>query len=454
MMMKMLHDIKPSKYNTNTLQNTDKFDGGKIKNEQVSMNLIDNAIADYHNELDEIIDNELDKKIPYIDLIKVDKNNKDERTTCRTYIKLSTIQRLQKWHKRKYEDDSGISKEVELILDEHLDKVESQLEEDPVTSSSYIEYNYSTPRIDVLNRLLDLSNELKNNSSNIFSKYELLQIVQKQKGFRDDRVIKKYHECLLVYSIRMKQANIKYDKYNMSGFRSGILYLIKNREDNQKTGRIKDDYGGLTLKETTKEGIGVSPNMQQIINESSKQIPALHDIRIKFPSKQLHQNAINAGKMQNSRNKGIFEKGIHVSKDITANIAIYPQSVTIELACTYNPINYDAKGAEELLSHVTFINNFLSKTYRAQDMPNLLEWIITYYHFNQDGTIELSGEQFHRKISNIAKQGTTEYAKSFPDGKQYMRSESIITPNISLEDQLKNMQIVGSYFNSNNEICG
>ncbi|TAK16093.1 MAG: hypothetical protein EPO37_08995 [Nitrosarchaeum sp.] len=451
MMMKMLHDSKPSRYDTNRLQNTRNFDSIETKNNQVSINLIDNAIVDCHNELDEIIDDESNKKIPYIDLVKVDKNNKDEGVTCRIHIKLSHIQRLQKWYKQKYEDNLGISKEVQLILDEYLDKVESQ-QENETSSSSYIQYNNATPRIDVLNKLLEISNELMNNISNIFSKSELLRIVEKQKGIRDERVRNKYHECLLLYSIWMNQANIKHDEYNMSGFRNGILHLIKNREDNQKTGRIKDDYAGSKLKKTTEEGIGVSTTMQQIINESSSQIPALHDIRIKFPSKQLHQNAVKAGKIPNSRNKGIFEKGINVSKDITANIAIYPKSVTVELACTYNPISYDSKGAEELLKHVTFISDFLSKTYRAQDIPNILEWIVTYYHLNQDGAIELSGEQFHRKISNIAERGTTEYAKSFPDGKQYMRSESIITPNIFLKDQLKNMQIVGNCFNSHNEI--
>jgi len=230
MMMKMLYDIKPIRYNTNTLQNTDEFDSKEIKNNQVSINLIDNAIVDHHTQLDDIIIDEIDKEIPYIDLIKYNKNNNyNEKITCRIHIKLSTIHRLQKWYKRKYDNDFGISKEVELILDEYLDKIETQSENETATSSSScIKYNYTTPRIDVLKRLLEIVNELKNNPTNIFSKSELLRIVEKQKGIRDVRVVKKYHECLLLYSIRMNQANIAYDQYNMTGFRSGILYLMKN----------------------------------------------------------------------------------------------------------------------------------------------------------------------------------------------------------------------------------
>ena len=230
MMMKMLYDIKPSRYNTIVLQNTDEFASKEIKNNQVSINLIDNAIVDHHTQLHDIIIDEIDKEIPYIDLIKYNKNNNyNEKITCRIYIKFSTIQRLKKWYKRKYDDDFGVSKEVELILDEYLDKIETQLENETATSSSScIKYNNTIPRIDVLKRLLEIANELKNNSTNIFSKFELLRIVEKQKGIRDVRVIKKHHECLLLYSIRMNQANIAYDQYNMIGFRSGILYLMKN----------------------------------------------------------------------------------------------------------------------------------------------------------------------------------------------------------------------------------
>jgi len=232
-MMKMLHDIKPSRYDSNTLQNTDGFDSEENKKNQVSINLIDNSIVDNQSQLYDIINDEINKKIPYIDLIKQNKNkNCDERTTCRIHIKLSTIDRLQKWHKRKYDDNSGISKELELILDEHLDKIETQLENETATSSSFcIVYNDTTPRIDVLKKLLEISDELKNNSSQILSKLELLRIVRKQDGIRDSRIVKKYHECLQRYSINRNQANIPYGEYNMAGFRNAVLYLINNREN-------------------------------------------------------------------------------------------------------------------------------------------------------------------------------------------------------------------------------
>lgn len=234
-MMMMLQYAKPSRYYTNTLQNTDEIDSKETKNDQVSINLIDNSIMDYNIKLEDKINEQIDNDIPSIDLIKYNKNTQyddyNKIITCRIYIKLSTIQRLQKEYKRKYDNDFGISKELGLILDNHLDKVETQLENrTATTSSSCIEYNGATPRIDVLKKLLEIAEQIKNNSPKIFSKLELRRIVKQQKGIRDVRVVKKYQECLFLYAIKMNQANVAYDQFNMTGFRSGVLYLIKSRE--------------------------------------------------------------------------------------------------------------------------------------------------------------------------------------------------------------------------------
>jgi len=82
--------------------------------------------------------------------------------------------------------------------------------------------------------------------------------------------------------------------------------------------RIKGENTGPERKDITLEGMGVGTNMQQIINEASKQIPQLHDIKIQFPSKQLHRNAIKKGKIPNKYNKGIFEKDFSLSQDLSA----------------------------------------------------------------------------------------------------------------------------------------
>lgn len=228
MMMKMLHDIKPSRFDTSVLQNTDSYDTKEIKNKQISINLVDNSIIEYNIQLDDIINDQINNDIPYIDLIKYNKNNK---VTCKIYIKSSTIDRLQKEYRRKYDSGYGISTEIESILDEHLDKIETQLENETATSSSsFIKYNGTIPRIDVLERLSDMGEQLKNDPIKVFSKLELKRMLERQEGISDGRIVKKYLACLIEYSIKKNQANIAFDKYNMTGFHTSVLHLIKNRE--------------------------------------------------------------------------------------------------------------------------------------------------------------------------------------------------------------------------------
>jgi len=85
--------------------------------------------------------------------------------------------------------------------------------------------------------------------------------------------------------------------------------------------RIKGEYTGRERRTVTHEGMGVGTNMQDIINEASKQIPTIHDIKIKFSSKQLYKNAVKKGMDVNPTNKGIFLEEKTLAKDIYAKVA-------------------------------------------------------------------------------------------------------------------------------------
>ena len=213
--------------------------------------------------------------------------------------------------------------------------------------------------------------------------------------------------------------------------------------------RIKGENTGTERKDITLEGMGVGTNMQQIINESSKQLPFLHDIKIKFLSTQLHRNAVKLGEIPHKDNKGIFEKDVHINRFITATIAIYPKSVSIDISSTYYPLIYDIRGAQELLEHITFISILLRSKYKARDIPDPLDWIATHYHLNQDGLTDLSDTEFHRTLSDLTGGFIRMYAKKFPDGTHRMRSERIFTPNITIKEQINDMKNVGNYLHPN-----
>lgn len=215
--------------------------------------------------------------------------------------------------------------------------------------------------------------------------------------------------------------------------------------------RIKGEYTGLERRTVTHEGMGVGTNMQDIINEASKQIPTIHDIKMKFSSKQLYKNAVKKGMDVNSTNKGIFLEEKTLAKDIYAKVAIYPETVTVDLSCTWEPIIYDIRGAQELLGHLEILRLDLCSSFKTFDITNSLNWIMTHYHLNQDGQTEFSDESFHRTISDMVGGFIRIYAKRFPDNSLRMRLERISTPNCTVRTQVNDMKNLGNYLYSDKE---
>lgn len=431
-MMKMLQDDKSNRFEDMTLHKTYKSDDIKTKNNQVATNLIDNAIVGVQNELREIVDNTIEKEIPFLDNLIDDPN---EYVTCRVHLKTSTVKRLNKFAYEKYEQGKRSSIEIDLMLIENLDKIDAIKHKD---AFQYIKYDNSTPRIDTLEKLLEIIKQLRENNTNVFSESEILQVIKKQ-NIRDPRTIKKYQKCVRMYSINRNQMSIALGQVNISGFYEGVITLIKKREDAQNIRKSNDYHESFTEKGQVR-GTGVAPTIQNAVNEANMQNKAMHDFRIRYPSKKIFQNAVKMGIEPHPKNKGIFENAIHVTEEITTNVAIYPKKVDITLGCTQNPIPYNATGAKQLLDHIVLINNLLSETYHTNDNPDPLEWIVFYYHLNQDGTTKLSKEKLYRTITNSSGEKTTDYTKDFDNGTKRMRSELTITNKIPLGELLEDME--------------
>lgn len=86
------------------------------------------------------------------------------------------------------------------------------------------------------------------------------------------------------------------------------------------------------------------------------------------------------------------------------------------------------------------INDLLSETYQTDENPNPLEWVVFYYHLNQDGTIKLSNEKLCETTTNDSEKKITTYAKDFDDGTKRVRTEEIKTDKISFGELLKDME--------------
>ena len=228
-------------------------------------------------------------------------------------------------------------------------------------------------------------------------------------------------------------------------------WIITNCKGSHTYYRIKGEYTGWERKDITHEGMGVGTNMKNIINETSKKIPSIHDIKIEFKSEDTYRNAIKLGKIPNPKNKGIFEDKLWVSGHSYAKIAIYPKKVVFDIGTTYYPIVYDFRGALKLIKSVTVVENYLITQYRPRDMPNNLDWVVTHYHLNQDGQTEFSGTPYHRTISDFTGGFIREYSKRFPDASTRERKERIITPETTVRSQANDMNNLGNYLYSDKE---
>lgn len=215
--------------------------------------------------------------------------------------------------------------------------------------------------------------------------------------------------------------------------------------------RIKGEYTGKENRKLTGEGMGVGSNMQNIINEASVQMPEMHDIKIKFPSIELHQSAIKRGAKPHPQNKGIRLKEIELARGIRGILTIYPSAIMVEISCTKNPIIYDIRGAQEFITHLESIKVYLTSEFDVADIPDCLDWIAVHYHINQDGQTEFSDPTFRRTISDITGGFIRMYAKRSDDGKNHLRMERIIKPNCSIAKLISDMTGLANYLHSDSD---
>jgi len=196
--------------------------------------------------------------------------------------------------------------------------------------------------------------------------------------------------------------------------------------------------------------MGVGINMQEIINEASGKIPAMHDIKIKIPSTKLYQNVLNKGLKPDLHNKGI-RLDINLERYLDAIITVYPKLAFVEISSTFKPFIYDIRGAQQFIACLEFIHTFLYRGYGADDISDCLDWVAVHYHINQDGQTEFSDPKFHRTISDITGGFIRIYAKRFPENKIRLRAERIIKPNCPVNSLVQDMKNVGNYLYSNND---
>jgi len=180
--------------------------------------------------------------------------------------------------------------------------------------------------------------------------------------------------------------------------------------------------------------------MYDILLHVRQQPPAIHDIKLQFPS-DLH--GIYSKKpfcKMNPKNKCIIEKIPGLSPNIFAKLLIYPSMIQVDIACTNSPLIYDVNGALKLVcflgrlyQYLWFLGDFQA------EIPEIWDWVVTQYHFGKDGTEELNGKMFHRTIEEFSTGLVRFYSKRMPDGKTIARFEVTQNPKNSLDKEIDKM---------------
>lgn len=204
--------------------------------------------------------------------------------------------------------------------------------------------------------------------------------------------------------------------------------------------KLKGTYMSGDSHKITKKVMG--EDMFEILQRLREQPAAIHDIKIMFKNTNLHENLLRNGFKQHTKNKGIQVKIPAYHQNIIIKCMIYPNTVQIDVGCSYRPIVYDISGVILLSSILGEVFAFLNYcSFEKSDIPEVNSWMITHYHFGKDGRETYSGSRFHHTFEETSEGLVRFYTKVMPNGKIIPRFEQIQTPHQTLNKEIEDMMI-------------
>jgi len=196
--------------------------------------------------------------------------------------------------------------------------------------------------------------------------------------------------------------------------------------------KLPGDTRNITL-----EGMRVSnSDFLKLLSSVKDQPPMIHDIKIKIANSELHTALLDKGVSKDYHNHSIKINFDSTDSNITTKILVYPNTIQIDLGCTYKPLIYDSKSIWYLHEHLSKISYHLTGLSGVL-LPTVDTWIITHWHFNKDGSEAFNGQNFHHTIEDVNTGLFRFYSKTMEDGTVIPRLEQIQTPHNSLEEEMK-----------------
>lgn len=237
-------------------------------------------------------------------------------------------------------------------------------------------------------------------------------------------------------------------RQNIHRLGNKVVKVIGGRYPNY---RFFDINTGFEKPTVTLVGMRVGLEFEKLLLNAEHQYPQIHDVKLYFSSENLHSTLVANNFQVDPTNHGIMLPTIPLSEpneeeNTYAKVMVYPESVHIDIACTYLGIIYDIRGALRFVRMLEKIRNSLQKYSTAQsaDIPDPLDWIITHYHFAKDGNISYAGERFEIKVEDFSAGLIRFYSKQFQNGQTITRLEQARTPKNTVKKEIETMEKIAN----------
>jgi len=253
-----------------------------------------------------------------------------------------------------------------------------------------------------------------------------------ERGFRINLEQKQYF-CIEDFS-ELKPTTFRQYIYKLRKF------IITGIKSNPCFYRIKGTPELSSGRPVTDRPMG--DKMIQILGHVREQPASIHDIKIQTFSENLHDILLKHGMKSDSFNKGIFLPKLRFDVNTYSKIQIYRSTVTIDIACTHQPLVYDIAGVTQLtsiLGQIYYHLQLLSKS--KAHVPSVGEWIVKMYHAGKDGTQSFSGDSYEIRYDELVDGTIRYYNKLWGDGIRRPRFERVITPNVTLIEEIDRIMI-------------
>jgi hypothetical protein len=224
-----VNDILHQKVN---LKKTDSYDSPKTKNKQVGDNIINNSWVLYNKNFNNIINEEIEKRIPIMNNIECDNYNENEKANVNIKLKRKTIVEFVSCMYLKHEDTYHVNDGLDEILTNYIS---GYLQKQQHTTSCII-YDGRIPDMRVLKKLKRIGQNMDCYKNVNFKESELKDIIREVVDNPVERTELKYMKCLKDFAKKSGNglAGIWEITCNMRGFTQTVNRLIKEEYPNSK----------------------------------------------------------------------------------------------------------------------------------------------------------------------------------------------------------------------------